>query len=185
MCTVHDGIPELARLSRLRKSQIKGLLVPPPARAPASSTVRPCACAFKLGLEGIISKRLDSPYCSGRSQHWVKSKNPAAPAVKRESEEDWGGGRWRLSVRFLCRTFREASDGRHAAELDCEAHAATAPRSNSCPVGCSPGRKDCVSPSHPFERFHRCPRFDNALLLTPVAWQNGLRLLTGEHQSAL
>src|SRR5262249_40531083 len=35
MCTVHDGIPELARLSRLRKSQIKGLLVPP-ARAPAS-----------------------------------------------------------------------------------------------------------------------------------------------------
>src|SRR6516162_11853978 len=26
MCTVHDGIPELARLSRLRKSQIKGLL---------------------------------------------------------------------------------------------------------------------------------------------------------------
>src|SRR6266700_7914779 len=38
MCTVHDGIPELARLSRLRKSQIKGLLVSP-ARAPVSSTV--------------------------------------------------------------------------------------------------------------------------------------------------
>src|SRR5262245_33484651 len=43
----------------------------------------------------------------------------------------------------------------------------------------------CVSPSHPFERFHRGPRFDNALLLTPVAWRNGLGLLTGEHQSAL
>src|ERR1700741_769192 len=27
MCTIHDGEPELARLSRLRKSQIKGLLV--------------------------------------------------------------------------------------------------------------------------------------------------------------
>jgi hypothetical protein len=54
-----------------------------------------------------------------------------------------------------------------------------------CSVGCSPGRKGCVSPSHPFERFHRCPRFDNALLVTPVAWRNGLRLLTGEHQSAL
>src|SRR5262249_3142155 len=80
MCTVHDGISELARLSRLRKSQIKGLLVPP-ARAPASSTVRPCACACKLGLEGIVSKRLDSPYRSGRSQDWGKSKNPAAPAV--------------------------------------------------------------------------------------------------------
>src|SRR5262249_35309308 len=57
MCKVHDGEPELARLSRLRKSQIKGLLVPP-ARAPASSTVRPCGHACKLGLEGTVSKRL-------------------------------------------------------------------------------------------------------------------------------
>jgi bifunctional non-homologous end joining protein LigD len=47
----------------------------------------PRAC--KLGLEGIVSKRLGSPYRSGRSRHWVKSKNPAAPAVKREGEEDW------------------------------------------------------------------------------------------------
>jgi ATP-dependent DNA ligase len=45
--------------------------------------------ACKLGLEGIVSKRLGSPYRSGRSRHWVKSKNPAAPAVKREAEEDW------------------------------------------------------------------------------------------------
>jgi hypothetical protein len=27
----------------------------------------------------------------GRSPHWLKIKNPAAPAVKREAEEDWGG----------------------------------------------------------------------------------------------
>jgi len=46
--------------------------------------------ACLLGLEGIVSKRLGSPYASGRSRHWVKSKNPAAPAVKREQEEDWG-----------------------------------------------------------------------------------------------
>jgi hypothetical protein len=26
----------------------------------------------------------------GRSRHWIKSKNPAAPAVKREAEEDCG-----------------------------------------------------------------------------------------------
>jgi bifunctional non-homologous end joining protein LigD len=26
----------------------------------------------------------------GRSSHWVKVKNPNAPAVKREAEEDWG-----------------------------------------------------------------------------------------------
>ena len=45
------------------------------------------ACA--LGCEGIVSKRLGSPYKSGRTPHWVKVKNPAAPAVKREAEEDW------------------------------------------------------------------------------------------------
>jgi len=45
--------------------------------------------ACKLGCEGIVSKRLGSPYKSGRSAHWVKVKNPAAPAVTREAEEDW------------------------------------------------------------------------------------------------
>jgi bifunctional non-homologous end joining protein LigD len=49
--------------------------------------------ACKLGLEGIVSKRRDSHYSSGRSRHWIKSKNPNAPAVKREAEEDWG--RWK------------------------------------------------------------------------------------------
>jgi bifunctional non-homologous end joining protein LigD len=47
--------------------------------------------ACKLGCEGIVSKRLGSPYRSGRSLHWVKVKNPKAPAVKREAEEVWGG----------------------------------------------------------------------------------------------
>jgi hypothetical protein len=37
----------------------------------------------------IVSKRLGSPYRSGRSRHWIKSKNPKHPAVKREAEEDW------------------------------------------------------------------------------------------------
>ena len=46
--------------------------------------------ACKLGLEGIVSKRRDSFYSSGRSPHWIKSKNPNAPAVNREAEEDWG-----------------------------------------------------------------------------------------------
>jgi ATP-dependent DNA ligase len=46
--------------------------------------------ACKLGLEGIVSKRLGSRYRSGRSPDWLKMKNPAAPAVKREAEEDWG-----------------------------------------------------------------------------------------------
>jgi ATP-dependent DNA ligase len=51
----------------------------------------PKACvAVSLGLEGIVSKRRNSPYSSGRSPDWIKSKNPGAPAVKRETEEDWG-----------------------------------------------------------------------------------------------
>jgi len=45
--------------------------------------------ACQLGCEGIVSKRLGSLYRSGRSRHWVKVKNPKAPAVKREAEEDW------------------------------------------------------------------------------------------------
>jgi bifunctional non-homologous end joining protein LigD len=45
--------------------------------------------ACTLGCEGIVSKRLGSPYRSGRVSHWLKIKNPAAPAVKREAEEDW------------------------------------------------------------------------------------------------
>jgi hypothetical protein len=28
-------------------------------------------------------------YARGRSPDWLKMKNPAAPAVKREAEEDW------------------------------------------------------------------------------------------------
>jgi bifunctional non-homologous end joining protein LigD len=46
--------------------------------------------ACKLGFEGIVSKRVGSPYRSGRSRDWLKMKNPNAPAVKREAEEDWG-----------------------------------------------------------------------------------------------
>jgi ATP-dependent DNA ligase len=48
--------------------------------------------ACRLGLEGIVSKRRVSFYSSGRSPHWIKSKNPEAPAVKRQAEEDWGSG---------------------------------------------------------------------------------------------
>src|SRR4051794_29326976 len=39
------------------------------------------ACA--MGLEGIISKRADKPYRSGRCAHWLKVKNPA---YEREQE---------------------------------------------------------------------------------------------------
>ena len=51
--------------------------------------------ACKLGLEGIVSKRKDSAYRSGRSPDWLKMKNPDAPAVTREAEEDWSKERRR------------------------------------------------------------------------------------------
>jgi ATP-dependent DNA ligase len=51
-----------------------------------AATVFQHACA--MGLEGIVSKRKGSSYQSGRSPHWLKIKNPNAPAVKREAEEE-------------------------------------------------------------------------------------------------
>ena len=45
--------------------------------------------ACRLGCEGIVSKLLGSPYRSGRSADWIKVKNPAAPAMKREAAEEW------------------------------------------------------------------------------------------------
>ena len=38
----------------------------------------------RMGLEGIVSKRVDAPYRSGPSKTWLKSKNPASAAVRRD-----------------------------------------------------------------------------------------------------
>jgi len=40
----------------------------------------------KLGLEGIVSKKLNAPYRSGPSKSWIKVKNPKAPAATRVLE---------------------------------------------------------------------------------------------------
>jgi bifunctional non-homologous end joining protein LigD len=45
--------------------------------------------ACRLGLEGIVSKRLDAPYRSGPSKTWLKSKNLLSEAVRRERIGDW------------------------------------------------------------------------------------------------
>jgi hypothetical protein len=60
-----------------------------PGPAPASgststwkASVRLCSgTPVRLGLEGIVRKRKDSTYRSGRSPDWPKMKNPNAPAV--------------------------------------------------------------------------------------------------------
>ena len=59
------------------------------AKATSLLPARASLKAGKMGLEGIVSKRLGSRYRSGRSPDWLKFKNPQAPAVRREAEEDW------------------------------------------------------------------------------------------------
>ena len=44
------------------------------------------AAVCKIGLEGIVSKKLDSPYRSGPSKAWIKVKNPKAPAATRAAD---------------------------------------------------------------------------------------------------
>jgi ATP-dependent DNA ligase len=50
------------------------------------------AHACSLWLEGIVSKRRDFPYRSGRVKSWIKTKNPASPAMLR-IQGAWGGGK--------------------------------------------------------------------------------------------
>ena len=56
-----------------------------------SAVVLKHACSLRC--EGIVSQRIGSPYRSGRADCWLKVKNSAVPAVRREAEEDWGGKR--------------------------------------------------------------------------------------------
>jgi ATP-dependent DNA ligase len=43
--------------------------------------------ARKLGLEEMVSKKLNAPYRSGPSKTWIKVKNPKAPAATRVIDE--------------------------------------------------------------------------------------------------
>jgi len=61
-----------------------------------------------LSSRSIVSKRLGSSYRSGRSKHWIKVKNPKAPAVKREAEEDWAADVNDLSVNLRANNQKEA-----------------------------------------------------------------------------
>ena len=45
--------------------------------------------ACRMGLEGIVSKRLTAPYRSGPCRDWIKVKNPDSPAMIRAREADW------------------------------------------------------------------------------------------------
>ena len=75
-----------ATLASLLRKARHGLRLNEHMEHDCGQTVFQHAC--KMG-EGIASKRLGSRYRSGRSPDWFKFKNPEAPAVKREAEEDW------------------------------------------------------------------------------------------------
>jgi bifunctional non-homologous end joining protein LigD len=67
-----------ALASILRKSR-SGVRLNEHLEHPEGAVVFQHAC--KMGLEGIVSKRLGSRYRSGRSPDWLEFKNPEAPAV--------------------------------------------------------------------------------------------------------
>jgi bifunctional non-homologous end joining protein LigD len=90
----HDGEDLRPRPLSDRKARLARLL----ARVPAGiefnehtdedgATVFRHAC--KIGLEGIVSKRLGAPYRSGPSRDWIKVKAPDSPAMVRHREGRW------------------------------------------------------------------------------------------------
>jgi bifunctional non-homologous end joining protein LigD len=74
------------RLARLLARRCVGIVLSEHA-ADDGATIFRQAC--RMGLEGIVSKRLSAPYRSGRSGDWIKVKNPDSPAMVRHREEDW------------------------------------------------------------------------------------------------
>jgi len=45
--------------------------------------------ACDMGLEGLVSKRVDRPYRPGKSTNWLKVKNRKHPAMTRAKDFDW------------------------------------------------------------------------------------------------
>jgi bifunctional non-homologous end joining protein LigD len=90
----HDGadlrnLPFLERkaaLARLLRDTEVGILLNEHV-AGDGATVFEHAC--RLGVEGIVSKRVDGTYRSGPCPVWVKVRNPASIAVQRERSENW------------------------------------------------------------------------------------------------
>lgn len=85
----------------------------------------------RMGLEGIVSKRLDSPYRSGPSKMWLKSKNPLSATTRRP------GPRYRPSANTSANRGRARSEQATAPDQH-------RPQSTSRPsarIGRSPGAR--------------------------------------------
>jgi bifunctional non-homologous end joining protein LigD len=74
------------RLARLLARRRVGIVLSTHT-AEDGATIFQQAC--RMGLEGIVSKRLSAPYRSGPSRDWIKVKNPDSPAMIRAREAEW------------------------------------------------------------------------------------------------
>jgi bifunctional non-homologous end joining protein LigD len=68
-------------LARLLARRPDGIFVAPFEQGEIGPDLFRAAC--NMGLEGLVSKRVDRPYRGGRSPDWVKVKNRKHPAMER------------------------------------------------------------------------------------------------------
>jgi ATP-dependent DNA ligase len=71
-------------LARLLARRPDGIFVAPFEQGEIGPDLFRAAC--NMGLEGLVSKRRDRPYRSGRSPDWIKVKNRQHPAMERVKE---------------------------------------------------------------------------------------------------
>jgi ATP-dependent DNA ligase len=82
----HPFSERKTRLARLLARARAGLVLNEHLGADGAAVF---AQACRMGLEGIVSKRLDAPYRSGRAGDWIKTKNPDSPAMQRHRDGRW------------------------------------------------------------------------------------------------
>jgi len=78
------AFPFTPALTRLLRKGGNGIRLSEHLEGADGTAVFRAVCA--MDLEGIVAKRRDRPYWSGRSRDWVKVRNPNAPASTRIME---------------------------------------------------------------------------------------------------
>jgi bifunctional non-homologous end joining protein LigD len=71
-------------LARLLARRSEGIFVAPFEQGEIGPDLFRAAC--NMGLEGMVSKRVDRPYRPGKSNDWLKVKNRKHPAMSRVAE---------------------------------------------------------------------------------------------------
>jgi bifunctional non-homologous end joining protein LigD len=78
-----------ANLARLLKRHVDGIFIAEYEQGYEQRDIGDVLfrVACNMGLEGIVSKRLDRAYGAGKCSHWIKIKNPAHPAYSRVRDQ--------------------------------------------------------------------------------------------------